>query len=337
MIFVTFHGGKTGKNNVYAYASGKGASPVASPKPRSTKVLQVGSKTKLDELRGMKLAGPLLYVANGSKKTSNVLTFQGSGTSYTLKDTLISGSLVSIDHPFAMAFDQSGHCFVSNQDTNVVAILDVDKNGEKAKGGDVSSYLQGLKVKGKFLPSTFVASKNGTLPNVPAAPDLKSGQGGLKVAFSGKGSTLKVQNSVRDVALANGFLFVVDEPGGCVRIYNASSGKYYGKSGGGPLQSPTHLLIQGETLFVCAGKEIWSSALPKAKSKKPKLKFQSVTTVAAGDISGIAFDQEDPPNSYVAIRTGTPQILMGDANLQNLQAWIPKLPDSPEFLLYAPG
>ena len=332
MIFVTFHGGSAGKNNIYAYASGKGAST----KPLSTKVLQVGSKVKLDELRGMTLAGPLLYVANGSKKTSSVLTFQGSGKSYQLKDTLISNSLASVDHPFAMAFDESSHCFVSNQDTNVVAILNVDKNGEKAKGGAISSYLQGLKVKGKFLPATFVASKNGTLPNVPAAPNLKSGQGGLNVAFSGTGPTLKVQNSVRDVALANGFLFVVDEPGGCVRIYNPASGKYYGKSGGGPLQSPTHLLVQGEMLFVCAGKEIWSSPLPKTKSKKPKLKFQSVTTVTAGDISGIAFDQEDPPNSYVAIRTGTPQILMGDAKLQNLQTWIAKLPDSPEFLIYAP-
>ena len=331
MIFVTFHGGGSGKNNIRAYASGKGAST----KPLSTKVLHAG-KVPLSELRGMALAGPLLYVANGSKKTSNVLTFKGSGTSYKLQATLISDSLASIDHPFAMAFHKSGRCFVSNQDTNVVAILDVDKGGETAKGGAISSYLLGLNLKGTFLDSTFVASKNGKLPNVPVAPNLKSGQGGLKVKFSGSGAKLKVQNSARDVAVAGGFLFVVDEPGNCVRIYNPKSGEYYGKSGGGALVSPTHLLVRDKTLMVCAGKEIWSSPLPKSKSKKPKLKFKPVATVTAGTISGIAFDSEDPPNSYVAIRTGTPQILMGDANLQNLKPWITKLPDSPEFLMFVP-
>ena len=332
MLFVTFHGGKAGKTNIYAYASGKGASNT----PVSSQVLSP-APPDVSELRGMVLAPPLLYVANGSKDVSNVLTYQGSGTTYTLSNTLISNRLASINHPFAMAFDDAGHCFVSNQDTNVVAILDVATGGQTASGGPISNYLQELKVKGTFLPSTFVASETGNLPKAPGTPTLPSGFGGLDVSLGGKGKTKKkVRNSVRDVAFSNGLLFVVDEPGGCIRMYHSTSGKYYGKNGGGPMKSPTHIRIRDGLMYVAADKEIWSSKLPKTGSKKPKLTFNTVVKVTQGKISGIAFDQENPPNSYVAIRTGTPQILMGGSNFENLKPLITGLPDSPEFLTYIP-
>ena len=52
-----------------------------------------------------------------------------------------------------------------------------------------------------------------------------------------------------------------------------------------------------------------------------------------GNISGLAFDNATPPNSYIAIRTGAPQILIADQSFQNPSAFVATLPDSPEFLL----
>jgi hypothetical protein len=331
VLFVTFHGGssKGSINNVYAYATGQGPQKT----PLSTSVLNMLYPDQLSELRGMVLANNSLYVANGSKKTSNILCFQGSDTSYNLVSTFVCGNLNSVNHPFSLAFDDADHCFVSNQDTNVVAIFNVGSSGETTTPGPVASYLTGLGLTGTFLDATFVASKNGNLPNVPPTPTLQKGQGGLDVAITGEGKDEKVQNSVRDVAYANGILFVVDEPGGCVRMYNSSDGSYYGKSSA--LKSPTHLLIVGQTIYVTAGTQIWSSPLPP-DSSSPTLDFTSIFSTTLGNIAGLAFDQATPANSYVAIRTSNPpQILMCDSNLQDpVQFTI--CTDSPEFVLYVP-
>jgi hypothetical protein len=332
MLFVTFHGGssKDSINNIYAYTTGSGPQKTAS-NPAVLNMLYPG---QLSELRGMVLVNDFLYVANGSKKTSNILCFQGSGTSYDLVSAFVCGNLNSVNHPFSLAFDDADHCFVSNQDTNVVAIFNVGSSGETTTPGPVASYLTGLGLSGTFLDATFVASKSGALPNVPPAPTLQKGQGGLDVTITGTGKDEKVQNSVRDVALANGILFVVDEPGGCVRMYDPSTGEYHGKSTAA-LKSPTHLLIQGSTLYVTAGTEIWSGALPTDPSN-PTLALTSVFSTTLGDVAGLAFDQATPPNSYVAIRTSNPpQILLCDSNLQNPQQFT-ICTDSPEFLLYVP-
>jgi len=331
MLVVTFHGGssKNSINNIYAYTTGSGPQTVAS----STSVLNMLYPGQLSELRAMVLANDFLYVANGSKKTSNILCFQGSGTSYNLVSTFVCGNLNSVNHPFSLVFDDAGHCFVSNQDTNVVAVFNVGSSGETTTPGPVASYLTGLGLTGTFLDATFVASKSGTLPNVPPTPTLKKSQGGLDVTITGKGTDEKVQNSVRDVGFANGLLFVVDEPGGCVRMYDPSTGEYHGKSTGA-LKSPTHLLIQGTTLYVTAGSEIWTAALPTDPSN-PTLAFTSIFSTTLGDVAGLAFDQATPPNSYIAIRTSNPQILICDSQLQN-PVQLTTCTDSPEFVLYVP-
>ncbi|HEY6391624.1 MAG TPA: hypothetical protein VIX89_10125 [Bryobacteraceae bacterium] len=332
MLFVTFHGGSSTDsiNNIYAYITGSGPQKTAS----STSVLNLLYPDQLSELRAMVLANGCLYVANGSKHTSNILCFHGSGTIYDLVSTLVCGNVDSVNHPFSLVFDGAGHCFVSNQDTNVVAIFNVGASGETTTPGPVASYLTGLGVTGTFLDATFVASKVGNLPNVPPAPTLEKGQGGLDVTVTGEGKDEKVQHSVRDLAFANGILFVVDEPGDCVRMYDPSTGEYHGKSSG-DLKSPTHLLIQGATMYVTAGSEIWTSPLPTDPSN-PTLNFTSVFSTTLGDVAGLAFDQATPPNSYVAIRTSTPpQILICDSQLQN-PAQFTTCADSPEFLLYVP-
>ena len=111
-------------------------------------------------------------------------------------------------------------------------------------------------------------------------------------------------------------------------------GPYHGKSTG-TLKSPTHLLVQGTTIYVTAGSDIWLSQLP-TDSSNPTLDFTSIFSTTLGAVAGLAFDQASPPNSYVAIRTSNPpQILICDSQLQNPTTFT-TCADSPEFVLYVP-
>jgi hypothetical protein len=122
MLLVTFHGGSSGINNVYAYGTPDGAlvTPEALAQP---------SSGTLSELRAMVLANGLLYVANGAKSSSTILayTVPSSGPLFTNPSTLIGPTLskkghfeTSIAHPFGIAFATATTCYISNQDTNVV-------------------------------------------------------------------------------------------------------------------------------------------------------------------------------------------------------------------------
>src|SRR5262245_58616955 len=98
MFFVTFHGDI---NNVYAYDDDGNWLNSSDPD-----VLDASGQT-LSELRGMYLdpSSGQLYVANGASKTSNVLCFKGSGTSYSYVSTFIespaAGGPKSVIHPYS--------------------------------------------------------------------------------------------------------------------------------------------------------------------------------------------------------------------------------------------
>src|ERR1043165_4607601 len=149
MFFVTFH---QTISNVYAYDDDGNLL-----NPQSPNVLDKNG----DELRGIYLlaSNGYLYVVEGGKKTSKVHCYQGAGTSYKqLSDFISPKQANSIDHPFALAFDGQGNCYVSNQDTNVVVALNVSSNGQKGAPEAVAAYLTALYPKGTFLPGTLVAS-----------------------------------------------------------------------------------------------------------------------------------------------------------------------------------
>ena len=113
MLLVTFHGGPTpGINKVYCYNT-------TSKVLVSDQVLIGIDSSNLSELRSLIYDNGYLYVSNGGKSVSNVLTFQHQASSQPYQFSYISDFVdsitkngdftTSIAHPFALAFD--GHSY----------------------------------------------------------------------------------------------------------------------------------------------------------------------------------------------------------------------------------
>ena len=334
MFFVTFH---QKIDNVYAYDD--------DGNQLSTSVLDKPG----DELRGIYLEGSYLYVVDGGKKESKVYCYTGSATSYKRAGTFVSPKDAnSIDHPFAVAFDGQGNCYISNQNTNVVAAFEVADGGLKATPAGVGSYLKSVNSTGQFLDATLIASSESPLPNAPQTKDVpavSASLGGLGVDIK-KG---KVQNSVRDVVFYNlvvGYnpdggplqiplLFVVDEPAGYVRLYDPVTGKPLKSSN--QLKSPVHLLISGDTIYVGAGSQVYSSPVPNPTDPNaPAWDFEPVNlqppVPSDQSVSGMAFDADG--NFHVAVRTNS-TVWKYDSSFASGVEWAcGEMPDQPEFLLY---
>ena len=88
----------------------------------------------------------------------------------------------------------------------------------------------------------------------------------------------KVQNSVRDVAVANGILFVCNEPDSLVNLYSLADGTFLGSSN--PLDDkPTHLEIQNGGLYVSAGPLLYWGQFPTTVSGALSSPLLSLTPV----------------------------------------------------------
>jgi hypothetical protein len=361
MLLVTFHGGDGGINNVYAYDTTTKAqlSPTALATPTTG---------ALDELRAIVSANGQLYVVSGGKSASQVFCYglpnasgQCAYVSLVIGPTLSKTKQyfkTAISHPYGIAFSNSSTCYISNQDTNVVAQVQMTNNVWSLGTGSQSDYLNQLTsicpTGGcSYLDGTFVASQDGTLPDIDtAATDVPSINGGLSVNLVEKGKKdkekEKVQNSVRDVAVVGGVLLVCDEPSQLLRLYALPAGTYLG-SGATLPGSPTHLTVTPGGLYVSAGEQVYWSALGSSPTPSG-LCFTSVLTAPSGTkVGGISFDSTTG-TVYVPFQAGTgdsttkggsivtysvtqatPTTLPVLSNQQNFQTG---LTDTPEFVTF---
>jgi hypothetical protein len=360
MLLVTFHGGSSGINNVYAYSTPDGTL-------KNKAVLAEPQKSTLSELRAMVFANGLLYVANGAKSESTVLayTVPSSGTSFTNPTTIIGPTMngklfsTSIGHPFGIAFENATTCYISNQDTNVVSRVTLTDGGWGLGTRCQSSYLSGLFQTGSFLDGTYVASQVGILPNVDVGTTVVDHMhGGLAATFDDG----KVKNSVRDVTIANGMLFVCDEPQKVINLYSLVDGSYLGSSNV-LSNSPTHLSVYNGGLYVSAGPTLYWAPLPASTSQLPVSTSSAVvilnpialTSPSGEKIGGISFDGVS--TVYVPFQTSTGGKTTGKTKpggsiynytitqqsqsalpvLSNAKGFVASLSDTPEFVLYWSG
>jgi hypothetical protein len=345
MLLVTFHGGSGGTNNIYGYST-KDAPP---QKPQTEAALTgMPSGVNLDQLRAIATYRDNLYVVNGSETNGSVFVFgpPKTGPAFGYLDTLI-GAGQSIMHPFGIVFDPSSPtCYVSNQDSNVVAQVGLTF-GQGTVTGSLGQGCQSKYLSDKypspdaFLDGTFVASQTGKLKGVkhPVPPDVSPKDGGLGV--NGTGTPIKPSNSVRDVAIANGILFVCDEVDSAIRMYQLNGGKFLGS--GSLTGNLTHLAINNNGLWVSADDALYWSALPA--SVTGTLSFQKIAlNVPAGNkVGGISFDNSG--NVYVIFQDGTHTTGTGSISkftvtggspptLSNGVTFATTANDTPEFCLW---
>jgi hypothetical protein len=311
MLLVTFHGGKPErnphKNNVHAYDK--------DGKMIATSVLEQSDGVTLDELRGIYFFGGLLYVVNANKTQNSVLCYSGADMNYKFSAKFISNKECSaILHPFDLAFDDAGHCFVSSQDTNVVTRLKISNGG---KTGGPAPTAPALPAGSSFLPGTFVASSVSLdPPTTPVAP------------LQGLGYSAPLgekKHSVRGVAWAGGALYVADQPSNRVKVYN-EKGKFLGQSN--EIESPVHIVTWNGHLYASGGDQVLSAKLPN-----PPGDFQlaPVKGLKVKKSSGMAFT--DKGHFYVASRTER-FIRKFDSDFKPVKFDCDNLPDDPEFLLH---
>jgi hypothetical protein len=149
------------------------------------------------------------------------------------------------------------------------------------------------------------------------------------------------------VALLGTTLFVADEVGNAVRVYDTTSVAAPATidDPSGLIQGPTHLLLQGNMLYIVVTGGS-GSTVPAVLSYNTSQGLGTSNTSLAAVVfgvenpSGITFDNASPPNFYLASRTGQ-FVSQYDSSFKLVSAnYIPgagkvsTMPDQPEFILF---
>src|SRR6201987_4783387 len=197
--------------------------------------------------RGFALVGDDLYIANAWRQDSHIARYHKHGDTFRFKDVFVKTKQVTaMVHPFDVELGDDGRVYVSCQDTNTVVSL-VPGTYEPAP---VAAHLLKRYPNGKFLPGTLVASSQGNLPEygdrkpLDVPPPL-----GLKGVLDKRG---KPRHSVRGIIVHREHLYVADEAGDSVKVFNVQSGELMARITGRELVAPVHLILHGETLYIGA-------------------------------------------------------------------------------------
>src|SRR5450755_768618 len=193
--------------------------------------------------RGFALVGDDLYIANAWRRDSHVVRYRRVGDTFRFVDIVAATQHVTaMVHPFDVELGDDGRLYVSCQDTNtVIAILP-----KTLKPAAVAPHLRKTFPDGNFLPGTLVASSQGQLPEVGdrAPRDVPRPQG-LHVVLDEHG---KPRHSVRGIIVYRKHLYVADEAGDAVKIFQVASGQLVARILGKKLERPVHLILHDDTL-----------------------------------------------------------------------------------------
>src|SRR4249920_152599 len=183
----------------------------------------------------------MIFISPMPGKDSHIARYRRHGDTFRYAGIVVDTKDVSaMVHPFDVELGDDGRLYVSCQDTNtVVAILPKSR-----KPAPVAAHLLKSYPDGNFLPGTLVASSQGQLPDCGdrAPADVPSPQG-LKVGLDVHG---KPRHSVRGVVVHRKHLYVADEAGNAVKIFQVKSGRLVARIKGGNLTKPVHLILHGD-------------------------------------------------------------------------------------------
>ena len=326
MWYISFHGGSSGRNNNHVYDDDGNA--------QGKLLIKDDSTPKISEIRAMAIRNGLLYIANGSKKCNQVLSFKPKSDQYEFNEVVASKEVLpGIFHPYDFTFDEKGRIYVTNQDSNAVIGLSIPNNPML-----VANYLtDNYSPANYFLKGTQVASSLGKLPGAPTTPPPNVAlPQGLDVNFTDD-SKSKIAHSVRGIVYYKQYLFVSDEPGNSVKVYD-NTGKLQGQIEGDNLDSPVQLLLNSNVLYI--GSSGNASVLSYDLSKGIPTGVVQAETFINGQVdsvSGIAFG----PNGhfYAAARKAEQILKFYMDGSGKVETFIDKdsLQDNPEFILYVPN
>jgi hypothetical protein len=279
--------------------------------------------------RGFALLDDDLYIANAWRQDSHIARYHRHGDTFRFEEVLAkTEQIAAMVHPFDVELGDDGRIYVSCQDTNTVVSL-VPKTRKPAP---VAAHLRKQYPRGKFLPGTLVASSHGSLPEYGERTSLDVPSPlGLKVVLDKRG---KPRHSVRGIIVHRKHLYVADEAGDAVKVFNVRSGELMAHIAGKALKAPVHLILHGETLYI--GASGTGSILALDLTSTPpsgKLKARLVIDGKLDAPSGFAVGPDG--DLYVAERKKQ-RVQRFYSNGNKKGTFIDGLPDMPEFLAYVP-
>jgi hypothetical protein len=300
-----------------------------SPREKHPLLLDPSAAQPLHIARGFALVGDDLYIANAWRKDSHIARYHRHADTFRFEEVLANTEQVAaMVHPFDVELGDDGRIYVSCQDTNtVVSIMP-----ETRKPSPVAEHLRKQYPNGKFLPGTLVASSQGSLPEYGdhTPPDVPAPLG-LRVVLDKHGMP---RHSVRGIIVHRKRLYVADEAGDSVKIFNVQSGELMARITGRALQAPVHLILHGETLYI--GASGTGSILALDLTSTPPSGELEARVVIDGKLdapSGFAIGPDG--DLYVAERKKQ-RVRRFSSDGKKEGTFIHNLPDMPEFLVYVP-
>ena len=325
MWWVSYRGeGKKGIDNIGVFED--------DGRPRKEHPLLLDPSTNARELhiaRGFVLVGDDLYIASAWRKESHIARYCRDGDTFRFSEVVATTEgVAAMVHPFDVELGDDGRVYVSSQDTNtVVGIVPRTR-----KPASVAAVLRKQFPGGRFLSGTLVASSRGGLPAVArTAPPSVPAPLGLNVALDRQG---KPSHSVRGIVVYRGHLYVADEAGDVVKVFELRSGALVAHIKGRWVKKPVHLLLQGDVLYIGASGSgsILGCKLP-IKAPRGKLKARVVIDGKLDAPSGFGIGPDG--HLYVAERKKR-RIRRFSTKGKARGSFIKDLPDMPEFLVYVP-
>ena len=278
--------------------------------------------------RGFALLGDDLYIANAWRKDSHIALYHRHGDTFRFQEVLAdTRQVAAMVHPFDVELGDDGRIYISCQDTNTVLAL-VPETREPAP---VAAHLLKHYPDGKFLPGTLVASSRGSLPEYGdhTPPDVPAPLG-LRVMLDKRGMP---RHSVRGIIVHRKHLYVADEAGDAVKVFDVHSGELMARISGPGLKAPVHLLLHNETIYVGASGTGSILALDLASAPLSELKARMVIDGKLDAPSGFAIGPDG--DLYVAERKKQ-RVRRFSSEGKKKGTFIDNLPDMPEFLVYVP-